>query len=163
MWADVWLQLDFPAAEYLVPLGIGLCVGGVCVVLGRRLFVARVEALPPPKPKEFYDPFTHGSPLELRKTPRRGGNPVDVLYARPQDKKNPRRAWVFDRSIGGLGLWLDEDFAEGTVLSVLPVNASEVTPWVDVEVVKCRKKEGAFEVGCKFVKTPPSLILMQFG
>ena len=163
MWANAWLQLDFAYADYLLPLGIGLCVGGLCVMVGRKVFRPRLEALPPPKPREFYDPFTHGSPNELRRTPRRGGNPVEVFYARPEDKRDPRRAWVVDRSIGGLGMHLTEEIAAGTILAVLPVNASEMTPWMDVEVVQCKKIDAAWEVGCKFVKTPPSLILMQFG
>ena len=161
MVADL-LHLSFPYADYLLPLAIGLCAGGLCVMFGRRL-LAPTAVLPRPQAKGFYDPFAQGSPDEHRKSPRRGGNPVEIYLARPADKNHPKRGWVLDRSIGGLCLWVNEELATDSVWAVLPINASEMTPWIDVEIVHCRAKDKGFEVGCRFIKAPPSLILMQFG
>jgi len=159
------LPMNVPLSEYWLPLAMGMCVGALCILMGRHLLVGRPKAplLLKPKPKSFFDLFAQGSPSNLRKAARRGGNLVEVLYARPEGRSNPLKGWVMDRSVAGLCLWLGEDFPEGTILAVLPVSASSVTPWTDVEVCNCRPGQDGFEVGCKFVKTPPSLILMQFG
>jgi hypothetical protein len=165
MWAEALLQFDFRLTDYWLPLAIGLAVGALCIVWGRRLLPGRQKepGLRKPKAKSFFDVFAQGSPSNLRKAARRGGNLVEVLYARPEGRGNPLKGWVMDRSVSGLCLWLGEDFPEGTILSVLPVSASSVTPWTDVEVCNCRPGQEGFEIGCKFVKSPPSLILMQFG
>src|SRR5436190_1838127 len=165
MWADQFFHLDLPYAELWVPAAIGLGVGGMCVLMGRQVFGWGVrQSVPPPAPKEaYYDPFEKGSATEHRKVPRRGGNPTEVFYAPPDKKDRPVRAWVIDRSVAGICLWLGETMAPGTLLSILPVNATSVTPWIDIEVCNCRAQGNGYEVGCKFVKSPPSLILMQFG
>jgi hypothetical protein len=164
MWAEV-LELDIAWADAWLPLAIGVTVGGLCILVARQFAPRRRERemVPPPDRTLYYDPFEKGSATEKRSMPRRSGNPTEIFYAQPDKKDNPIRAWVLDRSVAGICLWLGESLANGTILSILPINAAPLTPWIDVEVCNCRPHSGAFEVGCKFLKSPPSLILMQFG
>ena len=53
--------------------------------------------------------------------------------------------------------------ATGSIISIRPKTAEEIIPWVELEVCSCQPAEGAYEVGCRFVKTPPYSILMLFG
>jgi hypothetical protein len=155
---------SLPYSEYWLPLVIGLGIGVTFLVVARTFLggPARLPAVP--KKHREYDPFTQGSPTEQRKSFRRTGNPVDVQYALPDDKKKCRLGWVFDRSVGGLGLVTTEAFEPGTVLAVHAVRGGEATPWVEVEVRTCRPGESSdFELGCQFVKTPPWSVLLLFG
>ena len=45
----------------------------------------------------------------------------------------------------------------GLVLAVRPAKASEMVPWIDVEVRSCRRaRDGkGYVIGCKYVKSPP--------
>ena len=162
MWANSLFDFVVPFSEFWLPLAIGLCVGSFCVVMAKHILPRQVVAAPP-KPKPYFDPFEQGSTSEQRKFPRRGGNPTEVYYALPQNKHNPIRAWVLDRSVGGLCLWTGEPIPEAAILSILPINSPPLTPWIDIEVCNCRPHDKGFEIGCKFVKSPPSLILLQFG
>jgi hypothetical protein len=56
-----------------------------------------------------------------------------------------------------------EAIKPGTVLSVRPTSAEDIVPWVDLEVCVCRPADECFELGCRFVKTPPYSILLLFG
>jgi hypothetical protein len=54
----------------------------------------------------------------------------------------------------------------GAVLSIRPVHAENMVPWVDVEVRSCKVSleiPGSFEVGCQYVKSPPYSIQLLFG
>ena len=113
--------------------------------------------------RDFATDFVHGSPTDQRRAYRRAGNPVEVYYATPENKETPRIGWVYDRSVGGLGLVTAEEFPDDTELAVRPTNAPEIVPWVDVLVRSCRETPEGFELGCKFVKTPPWSILLMFG
>ena len=91
-----------------------------------------------------------------------------LLWSRPVapsevGKEKPFQAWVIDRSVGGLCLDSHTAYKEGTQLFLLPANAPETTPWVDVEVRSCRPSKDGYELGCRFVKTPPWAILLLFG
>ena len=46
---------------------------------------------------------------------------------------------------------------------MLPTNASEQVPWIEIEVRTCRLVEDSWELGCQFVKTPQWSILLLFG
>jgi hypothetical protein len=109
------------------------------------------------------DPFEHGSRTEKRTTLRRQGNPIEVLVNDAEATGEPVRAWVIDRSMGGLGLAVSEAVDVGTVLSLRPCQAPLGTPWVRVEVKTCKRARDQFEVGCQFVRTPPWSILLLFG
>lgn len=160
---------DLPNAEVLFPVIVGTVVGLLCLFCVRLLSARRSSALAPPrskgKPGE-YDPFVMGSPTEQRRSYRRTGNPVQVFFTPQGTCQEPKQGWVYDRSMGGLGLVIPYEVAPGTVLQIMPVNAPSVTPWIDVEVRSCRPakdvKEG-WEVGCQFVKTPQWGVLLLFG
>lgn len=159
------LKLNIPYSEYWLPLIIGLGVGAMCLVVarvfGRRALPA--VAAPVDRARQDYDPFVHGSPTDQRKSFRRGGNPVEVFYSVPEHKDNAQIGWVFDRSVGGLGLIAASEWPAETVLAVRPTNAPQMTPWVEVEVRSCRQTEDGYELGCKFVRVPPWSILLMFG
>jgi hypothetical protein len=94
------------------------------------------------------------TPLEQRKSARRRGNPIEVLYSPP------------DRSMGGIRLAVVHNMLVGSILAIRPSNASPVVPWVEVEVRTCQPAkgiDGEFELGCQFVRTPPYSILLLFG
>ncbi len=83
--------------------------------------------------------------------------------AAPDKKKQPERGWVLDRSMGGIGIQSAKQIEPGTLLAVLPVNAPEMTPWVDIEVRTCRENSGGYELGCQFIRTPNWSVLLMFG
>ena len=58
---------------------------------------------------------------------------------------------------------LDEEFNLGARLAILPVHAPEMTPWVEIEITICQHTSQGWEVGCRFVKTPPYSVLLMFG
>ena len=155
---------SLPYSEYWLPLLAGLGIGLVFLVVARTVSGGPPRLPPPPIKHAEYDPFAQGSPTEHRKSFRRTGNPIDVQYALPDAKKQPRLGWVFDRSVGGLGLVTAEAYSEGTVLAVRPSNGGDVAPWIEIEVRSCRPdSSGGFELGCQFLKTPPWSVLLLFG
>jgi hypothetical protein len=100
---------------------------------------------------------------EQRRSFRRGGNSIGLWYKYPEQQEGPVQASVIDRSMGGLCLLSHERFEIGRVLSVRPTQADDIVPWVDLEVCTCRPSDESFEIGCRFVKTPPYSILLLFG
>src|SRR5262249_16859672 len=109
------------------------------------------------------DPFIHGSAAEARAGVRRAGNPVEVRVADAEAVKELGRAWVIDRSVGGLCLALFEPIATGTIISLRPNRGAELAPWVQVEIMSCRRASDSWEAGCRFVRTPPWSVLLLFG
>jgi hypothetical protein len=158
------LKLNLPYSEYWLPLAIGMSVG-LCALTLSRLVFGRKKPRPEMRPVQSiqYDPFTQGSPTEQRKSYRRQGNPVEVFIALAGQKDRPARGLVLDRSIGGICLLARSEFKAGTPVAVLPTNAPNTTPWVDIEVRSCRESDEGYELGCQFVKTPNWSILLLFG
>lgn len=103
------------------------------------------------------------SPSEKRTSFRRGGNPIGILCKRPNDDSHQMHASLVDRSLGGMCLTTTIEVAPGTILSVRPINAEAIVPWIDIEVCACRPQNDCFELGCRFVKVPPYSILLLFG
>lgn len=162
------MRLDLPYSEYWLPLVIGMGVALVALLVGKLTLTRRGRAVTPPpevvvKSKVEYDPFVQGSPSELRRAFRREGNPTEVLIAMDGQKDRPGRGWVLDRSTGGLRLLVSEEYRQGLVLAVLPVNAPTMTPWSEIEVRSCRPCPDGFELGCQFLKTPAWSVLLMFG
>ena len=164
LFADTYvLKLDLPFSEYWLPLLIGMGVG-VCALSFSKLVFGKKKRLPKKPPQTLdHDPFTAGSTSEQRKSFRREGNPTEVYLAFPDKKKSPNRAWVLDRSMGGIGLQVSDEYKADTPMAVLPVNAPEMTPWVDIVVRTCRSNDDGYELGCQFVKTPNWSVLLMFG
>ena len=103
---------------------------------------------------------------ELRVGFRRQGNPIEVHVANPNDRNDPGIASVLDRSVGGMRLAVYHELEIGTLLSIRPIHADGMVPWVDLEVRSCRlsvEMHDHFEVGCQYVKSPPYSIQLLFG
>jgi hypothetical protein len=159
-----WSALFVGTFAYWLPLMIGVAVGMFCVFAGSRMRRKKPEP-PPPQPQVIstYDPFIQGSALENRKSLRRSGNPVPVMYAPTDDRQIVKQALVLDRSLGGLRLGAEEKVAPGTRLAVLPASATESTPWIEVDVLRVEQVEDCWELHCQFTKTPQWSILLMFG
>jgi PilZ domain len=166
MTAQHLLGLEQIPWDLVAPLTAALVAGSMAFVLSRLVFPSQSEAKnaqPEEKPTPEYDPFVQGSATEQRNAFRRGGNPVEVLLASPEEHGKQVHGWVVDRSVGGLCLTVDEAYTEGTVLTVRTLNAPPATPWVEVAVKSCRQTKDAWELGCQFVKTPPWAVMLLFG
>jgi hypothetical protein len=158
------------AGEGLVRLAVALSV--VALVIWACYATIRLNA-PGRQPQEaeqdratglsVTDPFEYGGLAEKRTALRRRGTLVEVAV-RDADAKVPLGSgWVFDRSVGGLGLKTRFDTGIGQTLTVRAVNAPDIVPWIEVEVRSCRPTNGEWELGCRFVRTPTYNVLMLFG
>jgi hypothetical protein len=158
-----------------VALGIGAIAAAGVYVVGRFLAGHRnlageteddlaynLEPHRDVREDPYANPPQAGS-MDRRQALRRGGNPVPILITDSEAEAKPVRAYVLDRSTGGLCLSVPEAIEAGTVLSVRAVNAPPATPWVKLEVRNCRPVGNEFELGCKFLSTPPWNILLLFG
>jgi hypothetical protein len=156
------------SGEAIALVVIGGCALGLTVAVV-MLLVRR----PPPPPQQFPiprfqeapaepDPVRAGTSLSRRAAPRRGGRLVDVLITDETCEMEPFRAWVIDRSAGGLAIGAGQPFAVGTILSVRPLESSQV-PWVQIEIRDCQVDGSDWRLCCKFVRTPPYSTLMLFG
>jgi hypothetical protein len=163
--ADFFSDLRLPALGVLLPVAAGVVAGLSVVGLIHRLGRGRGTGWAPRKKPEqqVEDPFIHGSATENRKAFRRQGNPVEVLVVNQQSQAAPFKGYVIDRSVGGLGLLLEGPIESGTLLTVRPVNAPHIAPWVEIVVRSSRESNPGWEIGCQFVKTPPWSILLMFG
>jgi hypothetical protein len=148
-----------------LPIGVGVVATAVTLLLGRNFFASAAgqTAKPSQKLDPTTDPFRAGATPELRAVLRRSGNDVAVFVTDPQKPGEPERAYVVDRSQGGLGLGMDLPVAVGTILRVRPCDAQVTTPWTEVQVRTCRKEELQWKVGCSFVQTPSFDVLLLFG
>lgn len=112
---------------------------------------------------EVRDPFVHGSAQEKRRSLRRKGNAVSVLISDAKAEASPERGCVLDRSHGGLRLSVSQQVQPGTVLSVRVAHAATIIPWVQLEVRTCTRADVGWELGCQYVKVPPSSVQWLFG
>jgi hypothetical protein len=164
-------------SPWLVPLiglataGCALLLGGFALFMGRYLrsgYREQPGSAPAAKGESKgsvrnRDPFLDGSATERRKALRRGGRLTRVHISDAEGQAEPVEGWVLDRSLGGMCLAADKEFAEGIILSVRSAEAPETTPWIQLEVKNCRWQENRFELGCQFVRTPPWGVLLLFG
>jgi hypothetical protein len=100
---------------------------------------------------------------ETRAAFRRVGNAVPILVAEMDSQRAPLEAWVIDRSRRGLRLALNQQMPVGGRFSVRPAQAPPTMAWCAVEVRHCADALDHWEVGCRFLETPPIKVLMQFG
>jgi hypothetical protein len=161
-----WQLIAIPAVGLVTALGMWL-VGRLVQSRGRA---PTAPAAPPadepadePVRGKVHDPFDLGSVSEQRQGVRRKGNPIEILVTDAQAEQEPKRGWVVNRAANGLCLLLQEEVAEGTVLSVKPRQAPASMPWVRVEVRNCARDQSGYQTGCQFVSTPPWGILLLFG
>jgi hypothetical protein len=99
---------------------------------------------------------------DRRSWPRRK-RAIQVVLQDAGGHRDPFPAWVMDRSMGGLGLSVDEPIEEGTFLRVRRAAAPNDVPWVEVQVRSLRIKENTWELGCQFTRSLTWDVLMQFG
>jgi hypothetical protein len=99
---------------------------------------------------------------DRRSWPRRK-RAIQVVLQDAAGEDDPFPAWIMDRSIGGLGLSVDQPLEPGTVLRVRRATAPTDVPWVDIQVKSVRTKENTWEVGCQFTRSHSLDVLMQFG
>jgi len=156
-----WVGL---AVGMLFMLSVGLA-GGILLSRhhGPRQPPRRPEPLPPPPREEVEDPFVHGSRTERREAVRRQGNAVAVLVSDADGNADPHHGLVVDRSLSGLRLVIGQPVEVDAVLSVRPAQEAVLTPWVQVHVKSCRRADVGWEVGCQFIRVPPSSLLWSFG
>ena len=152
--------MRLPYIVYWLPIAVAVVAAAPLLLWllrsQRALVAAPAGAAPPPEPEL-------AASSEQRSSFRRGGNTIGIDFMRPGQKDNPLHARLVDRSMGGICLSTHEAIPVGTVLSVRPANADQIVPWIEVEVCVCRPGEESFDVGCRFVKTPPYSILLLFG
>jgi hypothetical protein len=109
------------------------------------------------------DPFLDGSARERRCHFRRSGNPTQVSIGHPENPSELARGVVIDRSTGGVCLELISPLAVGALVSLRPAAGSGRGTWIDAEVRHCRRDHRGWNVGFKFVRTPPLSVLWMFG
>ncbi len=160
-------NIHLPSGEFWIIPVIGMVSAGLALLVGKAMLGRRRDGLARPvvvkneAPEK--DPFVEGSTTERRSALRRKGNPVEVLLADSEGKKELGRGWVVDRSVGGLAILVEQALAQGSLLSVRPVNCAVGMPWVQLEIRACRQEGTNWELGCRFVRTPPWSILLSFG
>lgn len=154
--------LDVMRPEVLTPLAIGLGCTLIALLLGGMLFRQRPQpATLSSSPGETDLPEHTEESSERRVAVRRGGRPVEVQLAR--DGVPYTYGMVVDRSVGGLCLNVSRLIEVGAVLSVKPSDATPMVPWTEIEVRSCRQEGEGWQIGCRFVRTPPWSVLMHFG
>ena len=160
------LPFDIPSVHWqawVIPLA-GLASAGLTLVMGRALFRKRRQCGPTAEKLAGEDPFVRGSASERRSALRRSGKYVKVFVSDENNQGQPEQGCVLDRSLGGICFTLSHCVEPDCVLSVRSIEASSDSPWVKVQVKRCEKrKEGEWEVGCQFVRTPSWSSLLQFG
>jgi hypothetical protein len=146
--------------DWLVPV-IGMAACAVAFLVGWLLLASR----PSKKvlaPDSLLDAsFLQGVTTERRAAPRRKGNAVEVQLRGPEGPTI--RAWVQDRSVGGLCLLVDQAVAEKSILEVRPSATASTMGWVEITVRSCRLEGTQYELGCQFTKMPNWHELLKFG
>jgi len=152
-------------------IGVGAAVAAVLVFLvllagAKKKRVKFDEADDPFKPVipggRDYDPFTHGSATDKRRSIRRRGISVRVLVSDEQAKAVPQEGWVLDRSLTGMCLAVRDPVTVGTVLSVCVADA-DPRVWIQLKVRNCHQRKSVVAVGCELVGSHPSNVLWPFG
>jgi hypothetical protein len=164
MLAQFPLGLDLHWQTWTAPL-VGLTSAGLMLLVARTVSRRRKGVPPPPlnQSPTLQDPFEHDTTPERRSSGRRIGKTIKVLISDANAQAAPFQGWVSDRSMGGLSLTVTRKVETNMILSVRTVDADAGTPWIQVEVKRCSAREGRWELGCQFVRTPPYSQLLLFG
>jgi hypothetical protein len=105
---------------------------------------------------------TSGEGEDRRSWPRRK-RAIQVMLQDAGGEGDPFPAWIMDRSIGGLGLSVDQPIEPGTMLRVRRPTSPPDIPWVEIQVKSVRIKETTWDIGCQFTRSLTFDVLMQFG
>jgi hypothetical protein len=155
----------------LGPIGYAAVCAGVGLVVGLGIGFALRKApasapMPEPAPAAPVDAKveTTESKGDKRRNPRRPGRSVEVFVHMPgQLQESSIKGVILNRSVGGLGILVGDEYLVGSTLGVLPAAASKLTPWVEVEVKSCRRNGEDWEIGVQFLKVPPYSTMVLFG
>lgn len=101
--------------------------------------------------------------LDRRRHPRRRGGEIRVLLSDHKAEAPPFEGAVEDRSSGGLCLAASRFVPAGSMMSVRPVNAPDLVPWIQVEVVYCTQRDKVWILGCQFTHLVPWSVRVLFG
>ena len=154
---------------------IALGMTAFAFILGRLIVGTGGESHPVPLSKNgssnksdlirrpISDPFLDGTARERRCHFRRSGNPSEVAIGHPENPSELARGVVVNRSTGGVCLELLSPLAVGAVVCLRPAAGSSIGTWIDAEVRHCRRDRRGWNVGFKFVRTPPLSVLWMFG
>jgi len=160
--------MDWLHHPHTIPIALGLLA--CTMATGLVAFFLRGDRPPPEEQssEEEVELGIDGRPKtkaihDKRGIARRRGKVIQVYIATPENKAEPILGLVIDRSMNGLGLAVDNELPVGAMLSLLPVEAEEMVPWVDVQVRNCRHTGSQWDVGCQFVTVPPYSTLLLFG
>jgi hypothetical protein len=158
MFDDLDLSLVWRVLPYVI--GVVTCLGALLIGAaalrrGKRAAVVSEEPGHPLPPAP--------SASDARVAIRRSETSVPILILDPNDPDRPRNGFVVNRSLGGLGLALDDPVNVGTRLRLRPCDAPETTVWVEVEVRGCRRQGRSWEIGCQYVVMPSYNVMMLFG
>jgi hypothetical protein len=163
-----------PLAAFLIPLTVGFLGGAVLprVFLRRHAestaaamgsVSAEIETASDLADHPNTEPAIGLETRDNRRTPRRAGKIIEVLVAAQGETEFPRRGLVLNRSNGGLGILVHDEYSVGSMIGVMPADASRLTPWVEVEVKSCRKISDGYELGLQYLMVPPYATLVMFG
>jgi hypothetical protein len=99
---------------------------------------------------------------ERRQSPRRYGDPIQVLIWDGRHGTEPLRGWIVDRSAGGLGISSPEPITNGSFLSIRCALATESIPWIVVVVKNSHSSAGRWMLSCNYVNAPAQEALVLF-
>jgi hypothetical protein len=145
---------------------IGLTSAALMLILALSFLRQRQPAPPRPAAKEggHGAPFENGSFKERRGAARWRGKITRVLISDAAGTAEPFPGLVYDRSLTGLRISVPHAVEKNRILSVRAVEGETSSDWIQVEVKRCRvRKDGCWELGCQFVRTPPYNQLLLFG
>src|SRR5262245_7383086 len=133
-----------PAGYAALFAGAGFVIGLVIGLISRRgptAVPAPAPTLAPTSapPKAAPTVQTAESKGDKRRNPRRPGRSVEVLVHMPGQIQDDIKGVILNRSVGGLGILVGDEYPVGITIGVLPAAASKMTPWVEVEVKSCRR------------------------
>ena len=166
MLAQFSIGFDLSRWEIWTAPAVGLSSACLLLIAVRMFLQGRKPEAPPAPAKKdaaAEDSGNYPAVGERRASVRRQGYTIQVLIADVNANTEPFSGCVRNRSFGGLCLVVPRAVEANAILSVRTADASAETPPVQVRVKWCRAREGSWELGCQFVRTPPYCQLLLFG
>lgn len=178
----VFAELDFSYLPLFVGIGVGTLIFCLALVLKNRSWknvVGSAQSDEPDGIKGWVSQKSNPRSLpseqksqegyimlqsqsEKRRAFRRKGKCLEVEIM-VKDGQGTHQGLVLDRSINGLRLGVDKEFAPDTILKIRILNLYPPMAWLEIKVAHCKLNESGWEIGCEFVTTPTWNIMMLFG
>jgi hypothetical protein len=161
MFSQLLLQIDaaWPVATSVM---IILLTAGL-VFFGGHFLARRCHRQEEPTSRKSSSILLNQTPTPRPEVPRQVSIPVRVTDACCTVEPVP--GYVTSRTAEGVVVEMLEEgqLVAGTKLNVRPTHADASFPWVLVEVGCCRKQGSCWVLECRYVRTPPYSLRMQFG